>query len=232
MKRTVFFLSICLVVSCNLSEKKQTRQAEKQRQDSLWQVKQARINDSITAVVQQKEAERLELSRTAFGDAMFGMSREEVLKTNTFKGGYDEFHIVSANDGQIGNRSYEITAGFHNDTLYKIYITSYSYVTANYIDTDLQELATNLRDVIAQKYGNPTVSFGGPDFFQFQPGYIVWMYKWIIDDKEIKIGMSEKETGSEYKVVCWITYKPTEEKIEQAEKEKVEEQINKDASRF
>lgn len=233
MKRILIFLPLCFVLSCNFSNQKQAQQVEKLRQDSLTLVKLKRFDDSVAVVKLQREAEILELSKIAFAETKFGMTTKEVLKTDIFKEDtyYGNGIISKSSENKLGNYLYQIGAHFNNDSLWLILISSKSQ-TANYIDTDLLSSLNNLKDVIAEKYGEPDIINDAPDIFDFKPGFDYNMYRWKVGNKAIKIGMYELSSGSEYKVMCSIYYKPIYERLLNNNIETNRKQVKSDASKF
>lgn len=81
MKTIIFTFLIFCTFSCNNQVKKQI---EQNRLDSIaWVEKRSiEIADSIKKVMQKEQ------SLVAWGDAKFGMSQNETLKTRAFEGSY------------------------------------------------------------------------------------------------------------------------------------------------
>ncbi len=204
--------------------------------------------DSLAIIENQKQAEIKELSKIAYNDVKFGMTKSEVLQTEVFKGGNivndGEDYISSLNEIPIGIYSYKMEARFYQNSLFKVIIKTYPQ-TAEYIETELWNYANNLNDVISLKYGEPEPITGAmvdivkrqPTEFDFISKYQIIMYMWDIGDKRIWIKMLNR--NGKYYVQADITYKPIFDKVfesinnnTQMEIEKDKQKQQKDATKF
>jgi hypothetical protein len=214
MNRVLLFLTFWLVVSCSSSHNKQDQQPLKQKQDSLSVIKQKRINDSIAIVEKHNKEKRIELSKIAYGDVRFGMSFNQVLNTKVFRGGKvgnDTRYLDCRNDEfrKLGSKMWDISGIFYNDSIYLVTIESPVSVESNKINPELFDQVNILKDVIDKDFGQPDEKYGNPRISEFEPGGIIWMYRWNIEDKTIKLGMAESDTLSKFKTTCYISHEPT-----------------------
>lgn len=226
MKTLLFTFLILCVLGCNNQVKKQI---EQNRIDSiaLAEKRSIEIADSI------KEIMLKEKSLIAWGDAKFGMSQKEALKTKAFEGSYvyknelslpyEKRRIV---DTKISISSFDIS--FKMDELYRIDFKT-GPQTANYID-DLQSDAEKIAYQFEKKYGTPAYSLGkNISIFDFNEGDEFLYKKWIIGDKMIFIQFGEVYSGSEYyyRVAIINNNFPTKEdpeEISQKEQKKKEQE--------
>ena len=206
---------------------------EKLRQDSIRMANEARVRDSLATLELQKENQRMEISKTAFGGARFEMGAKEVLETEVFRGGTSGADWVQPRGGSspVGRYQYGVRAKFHHDSLYMITFTSGSE-NAAYIEDKILSYATNFKEVIAEKYGPPQKNNGAPDVMDFNPGSIRWIYEWDIEDKVIQIGMAEESSGSHYYAVSRIYYKPIFQKLFDAKGNRKQDSVIRDATKF
>jgi hypothetical protein len=216
MKFFLLIIAGIIIISCGY--KKQSRQAlqkedsvrvpdsvlvAKRKIDSVRLAKQKIVYDSIKAIV---DKEQLKLSRVAFGEAKFGMSVKEVIKTDIFKGGQygKDYASAPSSKMKLGTEIYnKIEAYFYNDSLASVIIESW-YYPASEIDNRLEYSASNLKDIIEEKYGRPNPYLNNIKEIDFTPGDFLRMYGWEIADKRIDIGMEEIEDGGSYIVKCKI----------------------------
>ncbi|TDQ12799.1 hypothetical protein [Pedobacter metabolipauper] len=148
-------------------------------------------------------------ARIAYGRVMFGMTQKE----------YERLMPDILN--KIGEYDYTFLPQYNKEgKLFGIYIQSYKE-TANYIDNKLLEEMENIRSVIYEKYKEPTYDWGRPEFFRFKPGKVQWQYNWKLSTKNINIGMSEEDSGSEYRAVCYIYDEPMMKEFKSAEERKL-----------
>ncbi len=91
----VFSLSLCFN-SCNYAEKQQQYKLEMARRDSIEKVRR----DSIAQKEKERELARIahedSLAIIAWGDAKFGMSKKEVLRTKAFAGA--EYYSINSSN--------------------------------------------------------------------------------------------------------------------------------------
>lgn len=213
---------------------KQKRIKEQERLDSVARI-QKEIQDSIDKI-------RIDsLAKIAWGDALFGMSIEEALNTNAFKGS----DISNTENGQVLNLSTEkrkigninidimyIRAYFEMNELCDISIRSYPQ-SANHIN-DLENDAISIANKFEKKYGKPTKSLDRKVSIIDLSDRPLDLRKWNIGyDKTIFISLREETSGYEYyyevSIVSWKhpikkdTKKEKQEAEKQREREKLEE---------
>lgn len=156
----------------------------------------------------------------AYGKIQFGINEKEYHRLMP-----DVFN-------RIGKFDYKFTPILNDEgKLYGVYIESLKE-TANYIDNTLTEKLNNLYEVVSQKYGLPSENFGRPDFFKFKPGRVQWQYQWDVSTKRIYIGMSEIDSGSQYKTVCYIYDYNMEKQQSETEEEKANSEQKASANNF
>lgn len=220
----ITFLAFCLF-GCNNQEKKRI---EQNRIDSiaLAEKRSIEIADSIKAAMLQEQ------SLVAWGDAKFGMSQKEVLKTKAFEGSsaYDNWiSLPYKNYRRIGGTEIGFSnfhASFKINELYRIDFRTPDK-TANYID-DLQGDAQKISYQFEKKYGDPEYSLNKEiSIFDFNNGKEFDYKSWKIGDKYIYIIFGEVDSGSEYyyRVVIFNNNFPTKEDPEEiAQKEQKEKE--------
>lgn len=209
--KALLILSISVFLASCLGKTTENRQPEFNT-DSLAKV-QKLISDSIEAEKSELEEIR-NLSLSAYGGTKFGMSMDEVMKTAEFLDGVTgiDFAKPPADKRTIGNHSYDITANFHNDSLYLVTIGS-AWQTAAFIEFDMVGFIKNLKDVITIRYGEPHIKYRMPNVMDFEPGTLKWVYKWEIEEKVITVGMREAGEGAKYQSIAWIYNKPVFDRI-------------------
>lgn len=224
MKTLIFIFLVLCAFSCNNQEKKQI---EQNRLDSIARAEKRSIEiaDSIKKVMLKEK------SLTAWGDAKFGMSQKEALKTKAFEGSYVYKNELSLplEKRSIANTKIHIStfdASFKMNELYRIDFRT-APQTANYID-DLQSDAEKIAYQFEKKYGTPSYSLGKEiSIFDFNEDEEFLYKKWVIGSKMIFIQFGEVYSGSEYYYRVAITNSdfPTKEDPEEiAQKEKIEKE--------
>lgn len=137
-----------------------------------------------------------EAAETAYGRVKFGSTEKEYKK------------LVPEISNVIGEFKYMILPQFNGKgKLFGVYIQGYKE-NANYLDNRLVDQVENLRKTIQEKYGSPTQQAERPSIIDFQPGKVIWQYSWELSTKRIQIGLSEEDTGNEYRAVCYIYDEP------------------------
>jgi len=236
MKTKFLFITLIAFALFSCNEPKSKSIANK-KQDSIKIIRNRKIKDSLEVIELKRKEARIEKSKIAFGGAKFGMSVNQVMKTDIFKGGYSSAYGNSAyarpsyKNSKIGEYEYDIEAIFNQDSLYSITIQS-PFETANYIDTKVIDCANNMREVIQLKYGYADNTYGTPEFYNYKPGYIQWMYKWEIEDKVILIGLMEKSSGSEYNSYTMIYNKKMKDRVNKNENIKEDDNKKSDSNKF
>ena len=152
MKHIAYLLSIIIFIS-SCDNKKKMR--EQQTHDSIAQVEKDKL-DSIENIHLDS------LIMIAWGDAQFGMSMKEALKTKALKNCKVDGNELSfpTENLNIANNTVDIKSFrifFENDELKEILISSSSQY-ANRLN-DLENDARNIAYEFQKKYGKPTYSF-------------------------------------------------------------------------
>ncbi len=230
MKKTIILiLPFIVLISCNNIEKQKRIEREKTINDSIQQAEKLQKDKELA-----EEKVRIDsLSQIAWGEAKFGMSVKDVKATKAFKNAFGfrdknnpfqslELTLADTNIDGI----YSIKVSFFNDRLFRVDMESWTR-NANYYDTEIKETVDELKNLIQEKYGEPTVNNGFPDFIELKPDRPITAYSWTVGEKRIYIDVKEIYSGSEYKVECIILHsKETEavssynDKLEQETKSK------------
>jgi hypothetical protein len=77
--------------------------------------------------------------------------------------------------------------------------------SASYYDNSIKDNWQKLHDIVASKYGKPTIFYGFPSFFKHDPDYVQYASKWDLKYKIIATGVSCSEY--KYQPGLIITYK-------------------------
>lgn len=150
-----------------------------------------RYVDSINAAKDSIKAVKFkENSFIAWGDTKFGMSRQEVKSSITFRGGdfKEKLFFVSQDSTTIGGIKFStIYADFYKNALYKIVIQSNSKSTNDF--DDLLRIVETLRSKIQYKYGQPSFTEKDTEYVgsRLMDKKSVTLFKWEIDKKHINI---------------------------------------------
>lgn len=173
---------------------------EKARQDSL------------------KQAEFEKMQKTAFGELMFGMEKDSVLKKGSKR-------------QQLGKFSYNFNYSFNNENrFFKLRLVS-DGVRALEFDTQLKNRYDNLFKIIHTRYGEPVNKNSYPSVFDVQEHKKYQISKWVQGTKEISMGLQQNGMNS-YSVYCEIFDK----NMDEAEQQRLKNLKNKDiidaASKF
>lgn len=201
MRKVLLILATTLLtISCNHKQKEQT-ESPQTKTLTATEIRNQEIQDSL------KQVKTDSLALIAWGDAKFGMTMEEALKTNAFK---DYSSNVSDTElGQklslsiekleIGNYNIDVlqfNVFFRNNELCDILIKSYPQ-PADHID-DLVNDALVIANQFYKKYGEATKSFDGQlSAFHLSKREPFYLRRWKISSKEINITFWEK-SGYEY----------------------------------
>lgn len=186
-----------LISACSSNQKNSySDDLEKRRQDSIL------IADSIKA----DEIRIKSLEHIAWGDTKFGMTVDDVKKSNAFSKGqlWKGVFSVSNDSTQIGGREFRsIYAKFYNDKLYRIEIYSKP--------RELEPFEDFLKDIEALR-GTICVKYGKPKFVENNTNYIssqlmekqnAELFRWEIGRKNIAIYIIH-EFNEYYSVWCLI----------------------------
>lgn len=197
--RNVFFTALLALCTFGCSNKQQ-KIMEQQRIDSIAQIEKNK-QDSIEKI-------RIDsLAQIAWGDAKFGMSIEEALKTNAFKGStvsdYEDGQILTlpTEKTYIGSSNIDVQyfrVFFKMNELCHIFIKSYSK-SADYIN-DLESDALSIAKKFEKKYGEATESLNRKvsiiDFDGDRPIYLKeWNFRY---DKTIFIELCQEKHKYKY----------------------------------
>ena len=196
MKNLSFILIITLVLSsCDNSSKK-----------SIDEAKNKEILKMRGDSIMKDEIKKDSMSLYAFGDAKFGMSKKEVLKTNEFKGAnvYSDELQVSFDKSYIGDKLFDIRAFFYKNKLDKVTIEDI-YRSADYYDVDVLPRAQILKDYFTKIYGEPNLTKDIPKCYELKHSDKVDIYYWSIGSKEnktITITIDEDYGSTQFRVTC------------------------------
>lgn len=161
MKRLIFLL-IPLVLSCTNKEKSDLERRREQVHA-----------DMERAAKMEEQSKSDSLAAIAWGDAIWGMTRSEVLKTKAFHGGNDNGYTIEMNDARkqqtretFGLKSLlSLRAYMKDDCLSGIFLDSWSVKVGQF--DELVRECVFLKNNFYHRYGNPTksndVSFSGFD---------------------------------------------------------------------
>lgn len=223
----LFLISILILHSCGMSEQKkaaiQKQEKEKAVRDSLELVKKKQlerekaIKDSITAVEQN----------IAIGSILFDISEKEFnRKKNEFLKKcklpdfefYKRLTIFTYKIGEYGFS--QLYGWFHNDSLYSILFKG-PIVEYDEYDRVMPDQYQALTDLLKQKYGEPTTSYGLPQWTDLEKGYFRRCDIWEIGTKKIEVQVSCE--GVKYYLNLEV-FKPEIERRIQQEKERKEKE--------
>jgi len=118
----------------------------------------------------------------------------------------------------IAGHEFSVFLFFYDGKLYQMYFVSKDY-SASGFDTHLKNLMLDrIKPIFEGLYGEPTVDFGYPSFFEVKEGYIHYICKWTLgENKEITLGVSESDFEYSGKIII------TETKIKQQKEQDEEE---------
>lgn len=130
------------------------------------------------------------MQKTAFGDLIFGMSKEETEQKNERR-------------QQLGKYSYNFNYNFNsNNQLFKVRLNS-DEVKAIQFDTELKNRYQNLFQIVSSKYGGPSLNRNFPSIFDVQKSKKYKMSQWEKGTKQIQLFLQEKDLNS-YLATCEI----------------------------
>ena len=155
------------------------------------------INESTTAQ---------QAPKTAYGQAEFGMSFEQVAALPQFKEWFldTEKPAISNFEETIGERTYRVTFFFYQDQLYRVDFTTADdeYLPKSRYETDIRGEITNLRKYFSDIYGAPTTDNGMPRSTGLNKGKVTFVNKWRAGERMVTLGVSESLEGGGYKTVA------------------------------
>lgn len=187
----------------------------------------ARIVKEVTGeTVEIKTNKYNENSKKAYRNFEFGDS-EEAIKSKAKEDEKidDSYGMYYTN---IAVKSYYLSFDYFDGKMYKASFSGPSY-NADYLDTKLKNGRNKLAEIISSQYGEPIWS-RNIRFFDIDSGYISWSHVWELEDKTIKIGISEYEY--KYSTKMWIQHLPLLEEKEAAEKAKENQNIKDSVGDF
>lgn len=239
MKYLVYLIAFAILTfGCS---NKQQKIIEQQRIDSIAQIEKNK-QDSIEKI-------RIDsLAQIAWGDAKFGMSIEEALKTNAFKGStvsdYEDGQILTlpTEKTYIGSNNIDVLyfrVFFEMNELCYLSIKSYSK-SADYIN-DLESDALSIAKKFEKKYGEATESLNRKvSIIDFDGDRPVYLKEWNFGnnkkfgyDKTIFIELCQEKHKYKYyyqiSIYNWkYTIKKNVEKAKQdAKKQEEREKLEK-----
>ena len=218
--RRVLIYFICLLFACSCNNgKKQAELAKRQA-----------YADSIAEVIKQEELadqRRLDsLAEYAWGDVKFGMSKDDVINSETFKDWKEIKHnytnsleLHSSNNTMF----YTVLMDFYKDRLYEV--TFYGYAKNENCYAIIESLTKKYGPAIS---GNPI-----PDESNYKITHKSSFYllgEWIVSYKTIRVGIQNEKRGTingndwrKYNLYCRIT-SAKEENIKIQDEERADEE--------
>jgi len=234
MKNTIILiLAIALViVGCenNVQKKAETHRQgqEKATRDSLEIIKRIQlekenaIKDSITMVEQD-----IAIGTISFNipEKDFNKGKAEFLKKCKLAE-YEFYKGSTIFTYKLGEYGFSYLYGwFHNDSLYNIELKG-PFVEYNDYDRVMPDQYRALKNLLTQKYGEPSASFGLPKWTDLDKGYFKRCNVWEIGNKKIEIRISC--AGVKY-YLNLVVFKPHVEKRIKLEKQFEEKESTKKA---
>ena len=222
MKNICYFLiCILLLYSCGNGKKKA---AEKQQA----------YYDSIAKVMKLQEIEKNRVKDSlavfAWGDAKFGISMSEALKTDAFKGfKKDNYNNRITKSYGYDALFHEVIALFNHDKLYRVVLES-DMISYEKYNTKVPEISEKYKTLISEKYGCPDVSYPIPNPYTIEKGVYYFIYNWDVNNKQIYIAVSNSHILTDRYVIKCIIIDQAEQKLQEQE-EKTKEQEEKDRRR-
>lgn len=162
----------------------------------------------------------------AFAETEFGMSQAQVKSMPYFSHFYNLTYSnsIEASGIQIGDEYYTVKLYFgDNDELYSVDFSSFNR-SATYLNTDIKDYVDNFKQVIEKSYGMPAINYGYPSILDLDEGMVTWAYIWTIGKKEIRIGVAEVSSGSEFRFFATIVDTEREAAIKNKAEQKKKEQ--------
>jgi len=154
-------------------------------------------------VQEQKHKRELILSKKAFGEVLFGDSKENTLKKLKEDPRVKFSNVMVDNPTfkvWLGSYQYRLSPIFNEDKIILINIVSDGYKKNQY-KSMVYKTWENLMIFYSEIYG---ISPGNlPDKNKIEPGFIEWTNEWNVASKKIQVGISLN--NERYYVVAWIT---------------------------
>ncbi len=179
--RYLIFLIVVLLFSCTSNEQK--KKSKLATSLANIDVKKNSHDDYIDENLPENKA---------FGDIYFGMTKQEVSENK-------ETHQL------LGSYNYNFSYLFNNQSLlYSIIINSTPNKAIRFEST-LKGKYYNLSKIISTKYGKAVKKTAYPSIFTVQENKMLWVEKWVVDNKRISLGIKSINLNS-YIVTCRITH--------------------------
>lgn len=220
-KYVVLFCLIAVSFSCKTSKKQ-----EIETQEIINTLKEVR------EIEKEADKKANQLLFTAYGDAKFGMTREEAMKTEIAK----DAHILSDSNiylnykqSKIGSTSYNIKFLFYENYLFQVNIEGSPIKDSEY-NTTLKKEFEELKDIISVNYGKPGY-FKFPKKEELGSKYAcacVWRYT----TKLISITIEKSSLPGYCEINMYISYTPALDAIEKGTKLNREDMLKENAKKF
>ncbi len=221
MYKVVFFCLIAVFVSC-----KTTKKQEVKTQDIINQLKEVRT------IEEEADKKASQLLFTAYGDAKFGMTREETMKTEIAKDARilsDSNVYLYYKQSKIGSTPYSIKFLFYKNYLFQVNFDGSPTKESEYYTT-LKKEFEELKDIIS-------VNYGKPEYLVFPKkeelgSESVCACAWRYTTKLISITIKKAATPGCYKINMYISYTPALDAIENGTKLNREDMLKENAKKF
>jgi hypothetical protein len=211
MKRSLFLISFfaLLFSQCGLVNNKKQKE-DKTAQHAVVKTQEELIAEEKLRLDSIENAAYGLMQKTAFGDLMFGMNKDQVELTNEKR-------------QLLGKYNYNVGNLFNGDSeLYSVIISS-DGVRAVGFDTDLRSRYSNLYKIVKTKYGESNSKRNFPSIFDVQKTGRYWIDKWELGTKQIQLGIKENNLNS-----YSVTSKIFDVNMEEIELQRLRDIKNKD----
>lgn len=221
--KKVFVYLVCALMLCSCGNGK--KKAEEARKQAYY--------ESLAKEIRLKELEfkrvRDSLDEYAWGDAKFGITMKDALKTEAFKGFKKDGSSSLIKTNGDNHLFSTIKVYFYKDKLYNVKIIADDNIREDEYDNKVPELIIKFKQLISEKYGDPDISHSIPTPYVIKKGYYNYIHIWTNFDnnKEIDVFVGRDSYGSynRWSVGCEIVSKKDLDLIEQERNAK--EQANK-----
>ena len=133
----------------------------------------------------------------------FGMSMQEVQSVEHFKGySWSQFTDLLYTHDKVGELTYEMIFGFHNDKLYYLCFLDGVYAWSQY--EVIQQQVKVLYNVFLEAYGEPYIDNGFPSKSSLFYGEGTTMCKWTMWGKEAYITVKKHRDRDLYTFRAYI----------------------------
>ena len=221
-KYVVLFCLVAVSFSCKTPKKQEIK-----TQEIINTLKEVR------EIEKEADKKATQLLFTAYGDAQFGMTREEAMKTEIAK----DAHILS--DGsiyldykqrKIGSTSYSIIEFlFYENYLFQVNFEGSPIKDSEY-NTTLKKEFEELKDIIS-------VNYGEPEYLKFPKkeelgSESVCACAWRYTTKLISITIKKSSLQGNCEIDMYISYLPALDAIEKGTKINREDMLKENAKKF